>query len=249
MLAVMSTENIDEADLAGRILHAQNYPFARPACSYLFQGGMMRPLPTGVFKGRLPVIASGSNAAPMRLAAKFGEDEEIPVTRATLRDFAVVFAGHFTAYGAIPATLFPHPGALTDVWITWLTPGQLSVMHRSEGVIDCREAAQRYDFIELIGIDLRPERMEPVDRAGAYLSKRMLAPMGDAIRFAEIASASSSLVARSHRSTLRHAAALLEPAQPFNAFMHHVLSGVTERQILFERLTPYTIGCEIGSSS
>ena len=235
-------------DLTRRILHAENYPFARPACSYLFRGRMMFPLPLGATEDRLPVIASGSNASPTRLAAKFGDGEEIPVTRAELRHFAVVFAGHFTAYGAIPATLCPHRDAVTDVWITWLTPDQLQVMHRSEGVIGCREAMQRYDFVELIGIDLRPERMAPVDRAGAYLSRRMLAPAGEAIRFAEIVAAGNSLVARSHRSTLRHAAALLEPARPFHAFMDRVLSGVAERQTLFEQLTPYTIPREIGST-
>ncbi len=208
----------------------------------------MFPLPSGATEDRLPIIASGSNASPARLAAKFGDSEEIAVTRAELRHFAVVFAGHFTAYGAIPATLCPHRGAITDVWITWLTPDQLQIMHRSEGVIGCREAMQRYDFVELIGIDLRPERMEPIDQAGAYLSRRMLAPTGEAIRFAEVAATSSRLVARSHRSTLRHAADLLEPAQPFDAFMNKVLSGVAERQTLFERLTPYTIPRETGTS-
>ncbi len=235
-------------DLAQRILHAEDYPFARPACSYLFRDQMMFPLPPGATEDRLPIIASGSNASPTRLAAKFGASEEIPVTRAELRHFTVVFAGHFTAYGAIPATLCPHWGAVTDVWITWLTPDQLQIMHRSEGVIGCREAAQRYDFVELIGIDLRPERMEPIDEAGAYLARRMLAPAGEAIRFAEVAAVGSSLVAQSHRSTLRHAAALLQPARPFHTFMDRVLSGVTERQTLFERLTPYTIPRKIGSS-
>ena len=236
-------------DLVRRILHAESYPFARPACSYLFGGGGMHPLPADAFDGRMPVIASGSNASPARLAAKFGDGDEIPVTRAELRHFAVVFAGHFTAYGAIPATLCPHRGAVSDVWITWLTPDQLQIMHRSEGVIGCREAVQRYDFIQLIDIDLRAERIGPIDRAGAYLSKRMLAPAGEAVRFAEVPVASASLAARSHRSALRHAATLLEPAKPFQAFMEHVLSGVAERQTLFERLTPFTIPREIGFSS
>ncbi len=235
-------------DLARRILHAESYPFARPACSYLFRGQMMFPLPSGATEDRFPIITSGSNASPTRLAAKFGDGEEIPVTRAELRHFTVVFAGHFTAYGAIPATLCPHPGAVSDVWITWLTPDQLSIMHRSEGVIGCREAMQRYDFVELVGIDLRPERMEPIDQAGAYLSRRMLAPAGEAVRFAEVTTTNNSLVARSHRSTLRHAADLLEPARPFHAFMDRVLSGVAERQTLFEQLTPYTIPREIGTS-
>ena len=235
-------------DLARQILHAESYPFARPACSYLFDGGMMRPLSPGAMEGRLPVVASGSNASPSRLAAKFGDREKIPVTRAELRDFAVVFAGHFTRYGAIPATLCPHHGAVTDVWITWLSPAQLEVMHRSEGVIDCREAEQRYDFFELTGLDLRPAGLAPIDRAGAYLARRMFSPAGEAMRFAEIAAHGSSLSARSHRAALRQAAALLEPEEPYQTFMASVLSGTMERQTLFERLTPNTLPRKIGAS-
>lgn len=229
------------ADLEERILHAESYPFTRPACSYLFKNGAMHPLSKRAFDGRVPVIASGSNASPERLKAKFGLSASIPVTRAELQHFSVVFAGHFTAYGALPATLFAHQDASVIVWITWLTPEQLILMHRSEGVIDCREAEQRYDYIELAGIELRPERMKPVTRAGAYLSRRMLAPFGKPIRFAEMVSRGASLSARSHRSTLRLAANFLEPNEPFHAFMDNVLSSVCARQTLFERLTPYTI--------
>jgi len=237
----MDMTALADPDLNDRILHAEAYPFARPACSYLFQEGGMHPLPAGACWGRLPILASGSNAAPARLLAKFGMDHDIPVTRAELRDFAVVFAGHFTAYGAIPATLFPHEGTCADVWITWLNAEQLTIMHQSEGVIGCREAAQRYDFVELTDIDLRPERQAPVQDAGAYLSRRMLAPEGRPIRFAEIVSARSDLEARSHRAALRLASNLLAPATSFSSFMGRVLSDVAERQRLFEQLTPFTI--------
>ncbi|MGI9420779.1 MAG: hypothetical protein ACR2RA_23390 [Geminicoccaceae bacterium] len=249
MLVFMNVPTADDSDLAHRIGHAESYPFARPACSYLFEDGGMRPLPKDAAAGRIPIVASGSNAAPARLAAKFGTAHDVPVTRAELRHFTVVFAGHFTGYGAIPATLFPCRGAVTQVWITWLTPDQLQIMHGSEGVISCREAEQRYDFFELVDIDLRPDCLAPISRAGAYLSRRMLAPDGEPIRFAEAAATGSRLRARSHRATLRHAASLLEPGKPFGDFMSRVLSGVGERQTLFEELTPYTILRETGFPS
>ena len=236
-------------DLKNRILHAESYPFARPACSYLLRRGSMHPLPEGATANRTPVIASGSNASPERLRAKFGDDQEIPVTRAELKHFAVVFAGHFTAYGAIsrnPSTPTRAPSPTSGS--PWLTPKQLVIMHRSEGVIECREAVQRYDYVELASLDLRPERMAPVAMAGAYLSKRMFAPDGKPVRFAEVAATPNRLSARSHRSTLRHAAQLLEPSKAFHDFMDHVFSGVAERQALFERLTPFTIPREIGSA-
>ena len=229
------------ANLALRIRHAEAYPFARPACSYLFADGRMQPLSDRAVDGRVPVVASGSNASPERLRAKFGIDEVIPVTRATLRDFAVVFAGHFTAYGAMPATLCPSIGACTEVWITWLTPLQHIVMHRSEGVIDRREVEQRYEYVDLVGLDLRLERGARVERAGAYLSRRMLAPAGEPIRFAEVLSSGAGFEARSERSMLRVAAALLDPETAFADFMARVLSGVGQRQALFQALSPFTV--------
>ncbi len=232
-------------DLAERIRHACAYPFARPACSYLFKGGGMQPLSPGATEGRIPVLASGSNAAPLRLAAKFGgDDDAIPVTRAVLHDFAVVFAGHFTGYGAIPATLAPQPGARTKIWITWLTPSQRAIMHRSEGVIGCREMEQRYDYIELRDLVLHPERMPAIDQAGAYLARRMLAPGGEPIRFAEVFSESCSLTALPEHAILRLAHRLLEPTTGFSRFMSRVLSGPEQRQTLFRALAGHTIGRE-----
>ena len=207
----------------------------------------MQPLPRDIAKKRVPVVASGSNAAPARLAAKFGDGNGvIPVTRAVLRDFAVVFAGHFTAYGAIPATLMSSPKALTSVWITWLTPLQLEIMHRSEGVVGCREVEQRYDYVELDGLDLHPERMPPITKAGAYLSRRMLAPYGHPIRFAEVFSRHCTLQAQPQYSTLRLAHQLLDPSSSFAAFMSRVLSDAGHRQALFQQLTPKTIMRQYG---
>lgn len=228
--------------LAERIEHAFAYPFARPACSHLFYGGRMHPLPPDSVQGRHAVVASGSNAAPARLAAKFSDDDDvIPVTRAVLHDFAVVFAGHFTAYGAIPATLAPFLGARTDVWITWLTCEQLTIMHRSEGVIGCREVAQRYDYVLLDELNLRPDRMTNLTKAGAYLSRRMLAPQGQPIRFAEALSLGCSLRAWPERCILEKAHRLLRPSQSFSRFMSMVLGSPDDRQALFESLTPHTI--------
>jgi hypothetical protein len=236
-----SSHLVDSA-LAERIAHACAYPFARPACSYLFADGGMHPLATGYQDKRVPVVASGSNAAPERLLAKFGQEgAAIPVTRAVLHEFAVVFAGHFTRYGAIPATLAPHPGAETQVWVTWLSPLQLEMMHESEGVIACREVQQRYDYVELEAIRLHVDGLPLIRAAGAYLSRRMLAHEGPPIRFAEVRAKGCGLHARSQAAGLRLAHQLLDPAASFAAFMTKVLSDADERQVLFDALTPHTI--------
>jgi len=200
----------------------------------------MRPLGERDWEDRLPVIASGSNASPNRLAAKFGTEVSIPVTRAGLENFAVVFAGHFTAYGAIPATLHRSKGAITEVWITWLTSSQLDIMHRSEGVIGCREAEQRYDYVELYGLRIETSPAPPIDRAGAYLSRRMLAPEGDPLRLAEIKASNPSLKAWSHPAALRLAAGILAPERPFESFVADIFQGARHRQSLFQALTPHT---------
>ena len=232
---------VDAPSLAQRIEHAKAYPFSRPASSYLFTKGSMQPLTDQAWRDRTPVIASGSNASPGRLAAKFGMHERIPVTRASLRDFAVVFAGHFTAYGAIPATLYRVDGASAEVWITWLTSSQLEVMHQSEGVIGCREAEQRYDYVELNDLNVETDIGPPIGRAGAYLSRRMLAPDGDPLRMAEVLASAPKLKAWSHPAALHLVAKILAPDQSFKCFMASVLSGVQQRQALFKTLTPSTL--------
>ncbi|MDH3660966.1 MAG: hypothetical protein OEU92_13235 [Alphaproteobacteria bacterium] len=234
-----------DPDLASRTRHAESYPFARPGSSYLFaEGGMQPLLPQVSLEGRMPILAVGANASPARLAAKFGNGDVIPVMRALLDDFVIVFAGHFCSYGAIPATLYPCPGARTRIWITWLTPAQQVIMHRSEGVIECAEAEQRYDHVELDGLSLRPDGMPPIARAGAYLSRRMLAPDGEPLRFAEIFSGGSGFQANSQPSILRWVHRRLDPTVGFTDFMAGVLSGIDRRQALFQALHPYTIDRE-----
>ena len=242
MVAMVDRSEVSDVHLGERIRHALAYPFARPACSYLFSCGVMRPLSLEALEARIPVLASGSNSSPARLRSKFGEaSDPIPVTRATLRDFAVVFAGHFTGYGAVPATLYPCSGATTQVWITWLTPGQLSIMHRSEGVIDCREAEQRYDYVVLQDLGLEGEIGGRPGEVGAYLARRMLAMGGRPLRFAEVMSKGCALKALNQRGALRLAHQFLDPGMSFRCFMAKVLSHAEARQVLFRRLAPFTI--------
>lgn len=121
---------------------------------------------------RLPVIASGSNAAPERLAQKFTQtfaggprDVVIPVVRAELHDFAPVYSAHISGYGAIPATLQHTAGVSSFVFVTWLTPGQLNRMHDTEAL------GLNYGFARIGGIRLAfPDAL--LDRAYAYISLR-----------------------------------------------------------------------------
>lgn len=154
------------------IQHAKAYPFLIPEDSYVLEPDGWFPL-TRVppLKGRHAVIASGSNASPERLHAKFAEHPHllapgIPVLRAQLHDFDAVYSAHIASYGSIPATLAHAPGTVLDVFVTWLTDAQLERMHATEAV------GVNYDFVKLTGIHLLCDSGAALTTAHAYLSKR-----------------------------------------------------------------------------
>ncbi len=116
---------------------AKSYPFAAPGQSYLFRDGAAAPSDPALsapdlYDGRTAVIAHGSNRAPDQLLRKFGAGAEIPVIRAWLADYDVVFSAHVTSYGSIAANLRHAPGVRACVFVTWLTAGQLTRMHETE---------------------------------------------------------------------------------------------------------------------
>lgn len=148
---------------------AKSYPFGHPGDSYLFRHGEPVPLedPERAVAGRIPVIASGSNAAPEQLARKYKHFErgaEIPVTRVHMGEFDSVYNAHITAYGSVPATLFPSPGTVLETFITWLDHQELDVMHATE------HPGTNYHFAELKGLTLDVQDIGPLDAAFAYIS-------------------------------------------------------------------------------
>lgn len=154
------------------ISHAKAYPFNIPEDSYVIGPEGYHPLEGPVdTTGRHGVIASGSNASPERLGAKFADfpdmlSETIPVVRAQLHDFDTVYSAHVASYGSIPATLAHIPGAVADVFITWLTNAQLVRMHETENT------GVNYDFVKLTGIKLICGGDRGRTSAYAYMSRR-----------------------------------------------------------------------------
>lgn len=221
------------------IRFAEAYPFPRPASCFLFRDGGIHSLPAGWRDGdRAPVVAIGANAAPRRLAQKFmAPGEAIPVTRARLHDHAVVFSAHYSSYGALPATVWQASGATTEVFVTWLDPGQLERMHRSEGV------GRRYRVVALDGVELRTPGHEGIERAEAYVSEAgALAPAGAPIRLAELRASGCSFEARSQPAMLKAIWRLLAPDQPYPVFMAEVVNSAAFREDLRVRLAPLALG-------
>jgi len=88
---------------------------------------------------RTAVIGYGSNAAPSALISKFSPPKYektpvIPVIKATITDFDVVYSAAVGYYGTLQAALFHSPGAKVEVFITYLNDDELKRMHDSEGV-------------------------------------------------------------------------------------------------------------------
>jgi hypothetical protein len=91
-----------------------------------------------ITRRRTPVIAYGANAAVSALTRKYvapsvTEPAVIPVTRALLQDYDVVWSPHLGFRGAMPATIVRSPGTVVEVWINWLDDLALERMHDTEG--------------------------------------------------------------------------------------------------------------------
>ena len=135
-----------------------------PATKFLRRLGVHAP--DGLDR-RVAVIASGSNAAPEQLKRKFktmDDDVIIPVMRAGLGDFDVVYAAHFTGYGAIPATLQTSPGTTAEIAVLYLNDAQLARMHETENL------GASYVFGRLGSIFLDVDGLDPLAEAFVYLT-------------------------------------------------------------------------------
>ena len=148
-----------------RLRRAMAYPYAIPERSFLQRGTRTLELPTDFdFAGREPLLAYGSNAAPEALTHKLATDPEtpLPLIRAELASFDVVYSAHLSPYGAVPATLHPSPGATAPVFVAYPTAVQLRLLGATE---------PNYERHRLEGICCLPERGEPLGGLDAFLSR------------------------------------------------------------------------------
>ena len=155
-------------DRAAILAAARNYPYEIPASSYVYSKKGLLDFDPALRETRTPVLAIGSNQSPARLAQKFGHDAShvIPVQRAELEDFDVVYSAHISRYGAVPAMLQHAPGARVTIAVTWLDDAQLEIMNESE------LSAANYSFALLENLVLRLDDGDEVERVHAYVSSR-----------------------------------------------------------------------------
>jgi len=197
------------------------------------------PLHVGEHKtqNRHAVIASGSNASPDRLKAKFQDhadllDQPIYVTRAKLRNFDTVYSAHFAEYGSIPATLAHARDIETDVFVTWLTDGQLKCMHQTESL------GVNYDYVRLEGIGLVIEDGSGYTQAHAYMSRRgCLSLEGKPISLSSVNATGRTWRAMTQEEVLDHARKLIAPHQDTDVFVREHIDCHDTRQERISKLS------------
>jgi hypothetical protein len=184
----------DPEQTAAILKRALDYPYATPERSYLYRGGRAEELPTNGpdLGGRIPLLSYGANAAPEALARKLASlpGEAMPVIRAELEGFDVVYSAHVSPYGAVPATLHESPGTTAPVFVIHPTPEQRALLSASE---------PNYDLVEVNGI-------------AAYRSKHgRLSIGGAAVALAAVRSAGRTLPELDEPAVLEHVRAHVEP--------------------------------------
>lgn len=216
-----------------RIRHALAYPFEGPDDSFVFAAGRALPLAgSAEALNRLndgdlvPVLVSGSNAAPSHLARKvsaIADYPAIPVLRGTARDVAAVHSCHFAGYGAIPATVMPRDGATTTLFCTFLAPSLLPVMHRSETL------GRNYDFLRLDGVAFDTHGAT-IAAPHAYVSRHgCLGWAGEPVGVLGVPCDDPALTARPQAELLAQAHALLAPDIRFETFVLRLIENTAAR--------------------
>ena len=155
-------------DRETRLSRARDYPYAIPRESYVYRVHGVDAFDPALTRGRAPVLAIGSNQSPVRLAQKFGPDAShvIPVQRARLEHFDIVYSAHLSSYGAVPAMLQVSEGSVVTLMVTWLDEAQLEIMHESE------VSAANYAYAELNDVCVQFDDGRTHERAFVYVSRR-----------------------------------------------------------------------------
>ena len=179
---------------------------------------------------RIPVLASGSNASPVRLKEKYADVLDrtiIPVIRYSVANLLPVFSAKFASYGSITATLQQVPQSEVEMYVTFLTLPQLERMHQTEAIGD------EYDFDQLNKVPMRQIASEPFVRrtAYAYRSRHGVFSIKEK-QFTLDASyrTCDKFPYKTQEQMLSSARDLLEPGQDLDLFiLHNIIDETTRR--------------------
>ncbi len=214
-------------DKLSTLTRARDYPYAIPQRSFVYRDSGVSEFDPSLCSGRTPVLAVGSNQSPDRLAQKFGDDAShvIPVQRARLKNFDVVYSAHVSTYGAVPAMLQVSEGSNVELAVTWLNDAQLEIMNHSE----VRAANYSFAFVERL--ELKFEGSGTVSSAFAYLSSRgHLRHDGDAVALSAIGCSGRRYPAMSTAQALEVVRARVAPELDADAFVLKLVADEAYRR-------------------
>lgn len=202
-----------------------------PLGDYLKRRGLEPPRP---MSERVAVLAHGSNASPEHLKRKFeagAGEATIPVIRAWLEGFDVVFAPHFTRYGAIPSTLEVSAGSSVSIAVTFLDRAELQLMHASE------LAGVRYLYGRLARVRCVLEALPPLDQAFVYIARRgSLRFEGHPFALAALACERRRFEAKDSAQALGLARDLIAPGRALDDFILETIEDAAIREARSEVL-------------
>lgn len=212
------------SDRASELSRARGYPYPYPGHSFIWRAGAIEPFDPEEKAGRTPVLAVGSNRAPIRLDQKFlgNTDASVPVQHAHLRDFDIVYAAHLTRYGAVPAMLQRAPGTTVELAVTWLDGEQLEIMHATEG---------GYHYAAIEDVDLTYDDGVTADSVHLYVGREgHLVHQENPVALLEINGEGRPNVARDTAQVLEIVHARVAPAMDLEAFIFRVIDDTGFRR-------------------
>ena len=174
---------------------------------------------------RTAVLAYGSNGAPSQLARKFSNlpGTVIPILSAELTNYDVVYSAHLTHYGSIPATIATSPGTTLKTSVAYLTPRQLSVLHRTElGHSKTNSGHYTYRYLNA---DVTISNGETLDGIPAYTSRHGAYSLkGLPIALNKIVAINRQFSACDQVKMLEQARIMLEPKRKLDSFLLDVIN-------------------------
>ncbi len=162
---------------------------------------------------RQPVLAYGSNASPEVLERKFGDGEDVivPMIRARLSDFDVVYSSHFSPYASIPATLQRSEGTSVVTFVSYLTRSQVRTMSETE---------PNYFLASVFEVDCQLDFGARLTELHTYLTRHgCLTIDGSEVALADIEAEGRRFPAMSERQVLERVRERLAPDQELDRFI------------------------------
>ncbi len=175
------------------------------------------------------ILASGSNASPSRMVAKFGQLADRPPVffiPGTMDEHVSAYSCHFASYGSMPATLSHVSGASTGLIAIVVPTLTLESLHASEAL------GRNYGYFRQAELSFSAASGHQIARPHTYLSLRgLFAPNGTPRRLSAAASQGCDWPALSERQAITDAIESLGQRDSPENFVASLLGSDETREL------------------